>query len=83
MTCTGLEFLPSRIHVRAGEDIAIALTAADVMHNLEIDEFDFYVQADAGGTRRAARRRARHLPVLLLADGPPRRRGTGTLVVGP
>ncbi|MER6816903.1 cupredoxin domain-containing protein [Spirillospora sp. NPDC000708] len=85
VSCAGLEFLPSRIHVRAGEDVAIALTATDVMHNLEIEELGFYVQADAGETAlgglRADEPGTYPFHCSLMAH---RAAGmTGTLVVGP
>lgn len=50
VTCERLAFQPDEIRVHVGEPVAVELAAADVMHNLVIDEFGAYVQADAGQT---------------------------------
>lgn len=47
---TSFEFDPDEITVTAGEDIAIVLTAEDVLHDLTIDELDAHVAADKGET---------------------------------
>lgn len=47
---TSFEFDPDEITVTAGEDIAIALTAEDVLHDFTIDELDAHVSADEGET---------------------------------
>ncbi|MBW8485866.1 cupredoxin domain-containing protein [Actinomadura parmotrematis] len=85
VSCAGLAFRPDRLRVRAGEDVAIELTATDVMHNLEIEDLGFYVQADAGETAvgglRADRPGTYAFHCSLMAH---RAAGmTGTLVVEP
>lgn len=47
---TSFEFDPDEITVTAGEDIAIALTAEDILHDFTIDELDAHVSADKGET---------------------------------
>jgi cytochrome c oxidase subunit 2 len=50
VNATSFEFGPDEITVTAGEDIAIALTSEDLLHDLTIDELDAHVAADAGET---------------------------------
>ena len=50
VTGTSFEFDPAEVTVEAGEDIAIALTADDVLHDFVIDELDAHVAADRGET---------------------------------
>lgn len=45
-----LAFDPAEIRVSAGEDIAIALTSDDMVHDFTIDELGAHVPADAGET---------------------------------
>jgi plastocyanin len=47
---TSFEFDPDEITVTAGEDITIALTAQDILHDFTIDELDAHVSADKGET---------------------------------
>jgi plastocyanin len=44
------EFDPPEIIVRAGEDIAVVLTATDIEHDFTVDELDAHVSAEAGET---------------------------------
>ena len=50
VTGTSFEFDPAQVTVEAGEDIAIALTSGDVLHDFVIDELDVHVAADRGET---------------------------------
>ena len=50
VTATSFAFDPAEVTVEAGEDIAIALTADDVLHDLVIDELGAHVAADRGET---------------------------------
>ena len=50
VTGTSFEFDPAEVTVEAGEDIAIALTADDVLHDFVIDDLDVHVAADRGET---------------------------------
>ena len=50
VTGTSFAFDPAEVTVEAGEDIAIALTAGDVLHDFVIDELDAHVAADRGET---------------------------------
>jgi cytochrome c oxidase subunit 2 len=47
---TSFEFDPEDITVTAGEDIAVVLTAEDILHDFTIDELDAHVAADKGET---------------------------------
>lgn len=48
VAATSFRFTPSEIHVRAGEDVTIALTAADLAHDFTIDELGVHVVAAPG-----------------------------------
>jgi cytochrome c oxidase subunit II len=50
VSATSFDFTPETITVRVGEDIAIALTAGDLLHDFTIDELDAHVAADKGET---------------------------------
>ncbi len=50
VTASSFAFDPGEIRVTAGDEIAIALTSADVMHDFTIDELDAHVVADVGET---------------------------------
>ena len=50
VTGTSFAFDPAEVTVEAGEDIAIALTADDVLHDFVVDELDAHVAADRGET---------------------------------
>lgn len=50
VSATSFEFTPKEIMVTAGEDIAIALTADDLLHDFTVDELDAHVAADKGET---------------------------------
>ncbi|WP_084965105.1 plastocyanin/azurin family copper-binding protein [Thermoactinospora rubra] len=85
VSCERLAFSPAEIRVKAGEDVAIELVAADVMHNFVLEEFGAYVQADAGrsavGGFRAGRPGVYEFHCSLMAH---RAAGmTGRLVVEP
>ena len=43
-------FDPDEITAEPGEDLAIALTSEDILHDFTIDELDAHVAADAGET---------------------------------
>jgi len=43
-------FDPAEIEAEAGEDLVIALTSDDILHDFTIDELDVQVTADAGET---------------------------------
>ena len=47
---TSYAFDPPGITVRAGEDIAIVLTSADIEHDFTVDDIDAHVSAEAGET---------------------------------
>ena len=47
---TSLELDPDEITVTAGEDVAIVLSADDLLHDFTIDEIDVHVAADRGET---------------------------------
>lgn len=48
--------LPDQVTVQAGEDIAIVLTSADILHDFTIDQIDAHVAADAGETEEGGLR---------------------------
>lgn len=50
ITADKLAFRPDRIELSAGEPVAVALTAADIQHDLVVDEIDVHVVADRGET---------------------------------
>jgi plastocyanin len=43
-------FDPGELTVRAGEDVAMVLTATDIEHDFTVDELDAHVSAEAGET---------------------------------
>jgi plastocyanin len=43
-------FDPPEITVRAGEDVAIVLTASDIAHDFTVDDLEAHVSAEAGET---------------------------------
>lgn len=47
---TSFEFGPAEIDVRAGEDVAIVLSADDVEHDFVIEELETHISADPGET---------------------------------
>jgi cytochrome c oxidase subunit 2 len=47
---TSFDFSPEEITVTAGEDVAIVLTADDLLHDFTIDELDAHVAAEKGET---------------------------------
>jgi heme/copper-type cytochrome/quinol oxidase subunit 2 len=54
ITASALKFAPAEIHVRAGEDVTIVLTATDTTHDFTIDEFGFHVAATPGQAGRGS-----------------------------
>ncbi len=50
VSASSFEFDPGEIEVEAGEDIAIALTSDDTLHDFTIDELDAHVSSDEGET---------------------------------
>jgi plastocyanin len=50
VTARSFEFDPDEITVTAGEDVAIALTSEDLLHDFTVDELDAHVAADADET---------------------------------
>ena len=43
-------FDPEEITAEAGEDLAIALTSVDILHDFSIDELDVHIDANRGDT---------------------------------
>jgi plastocyanin len=43
-------FDPAELTIRAGEDVAIVLTATDLEHDFTVEELDSHVSAEAGET---------------------------------
>ena len=43
-------FEPDQITVEAGEDVAIALTSVDIVHDFTIDDLDVHIDANRGDT---------------------------------
>lgn len=56
ITARSFEFDPAEITVTAGEDVAIVLTAEDLLHDFTIDELDAHVAADADATNEGGLR---------------------------
>lgn len=56
VTVTSFESDPAEIAITAGEDIAIVLTAEDLLHDFTIDELDAHVAADADETNEGGLR---------------------------
>lgn len=52
ITADSLTFDPASIEMVAGEDVALVIRAADIRHNVVIDEVDFLLEASAGQTSR-------------------------------
>ena len=50
VTASSFAFDPEEIEVEAGEDVAVALTSTDILHDFTIDELDAHVAAGAGET---------------------------------
>jgi len=50
VTAQSFEFSPGEITVTSGEDVAIALTSEDLLHDFTVDELDAHVSADADET---------------------------------
>lgn len=50
VSATSMSFGPTEIRAAVGEDIAIALTSDDMLHDFTIDELEAHVPADAGET---------------------------------
>jgi plastocyanin len=50
VTGSSFAFDPDEIEVAVGEDVAIALTSTDILHDFTIDELDAHVAADGGET---------------------------------
>ena len=50
VTATSFEFDPDEIRVEVGENVAIALSSEDILHDFTIDELDAHVAADRGET---------------------------------
>jgi plastocyanin len=59
VTGGGFRFDPATITVAAGDDVSIALTSSDVLHDFVIDELGTHVAADAGRTEETALNTAR------------------------
>src|SRR6266508_4621451 len=54
ITATAFNFDATEIHVRAGENITIVLTASDTTHDFTIDELGFHVAASPGQPGRGS-----------------------------
>lgn len=52
VTASSFQFEPAEIHARVGENLAIALTSTDILHDFTIDELDAHVAAERGETVR-------------------------------
>jgi plastocyanin len=52
VTASSFRFEPAEIRARAGEKLAIALTATDILHDFTIDELDAHVAAEPGQTAK-------------------------------
>lgn len=50
VTASDFAFDPGDITAEAGEDLAIALTSEDILHDFNIDDLDFHVDAGRGET---------------------------------
>ena len=50
VTASSFRFEPAEIRARAGEKLAIVLTATDILHDFTIDELDAHVAAEPGQT---------------------------------
>jgi plastocyanin len=50
VTADSLTFVPRRIELRAGEDVAIVLTSKDLEHDLYVESVGHIVHARAGAT---------------------------------
>jgi nitrite reductase (NO-forming) len=50
ITADELAFGPDRIELTAGEPVNVALTSADIPHDLVVDEIDFHLAADRDET---------------------------------
>jgi plastocyanin len=56
VTAESLAFDPDEITVSAGEDIAVVLTAEDLLHDFAVDELDAHVTAAGGATEEGGLR---------------------------
>jgi heme/copper-type cytochrome/quinol oxidase subunit 2 len=54
VVASAFKFEPADIHVRAGEDVTIVLTATDTTHDFTIDELGFQVAAAPGQVGRGS-----------------------------
>ena len=52
VTASAFKFEPAEIRARAGEDLAVVLTAMDLLHDFTIDELDAHVAAEPGKTAK-------------------------------
>lgn len=52
VTGSSFQFEPAELHARVGENLAIALTSTDILHDFTIDELDTHVAAERGETAR-------------------------------
>lgn len=50
VSADALSFDPAEIRVAVGEDIAVALTSADMLHDFTVDDLEAHVPAEAGET---------------------------------
>jgi cytochrome c oxidase subunit II len=83
VTASSFEFDPAEIRVEAGEDVAVALTSDDTLHDFTIDELDAHVAADAGETAEGGFRaeEAGEFTYYCSVDGHREAGMEGTLVV--
>ena len=56
VTGKDLRFQPAELRVRAGEDVTIVFTAADVAHDFTVEGTDVHVGANGGETARGGLR---------------------------
>jgi heme/copper-type cytochrome/quinol oxidase subunit 2 len=82
---SNLEFDPQEISVTEGEDVAIALSSEDVLHDFTIDEIDVHVAAEPGDTAEGGLRadKAGEYTYYCTVSGHREAGMEGTLVVEP
>lgn len=50
VSATSFEFEPSQLTMEAGEEVAIALTSTDILHDFVVEDGDFHLAAEPGET---------------------------------
>lgn len=77
------EFTPDEITVKRGEDVAIALTSSDILHDFTVDGLNAHVAAQKGQTREGGLRADKpgEYTFYCSVEGHREAGMTGTLVV--